>query len=137
MTETITVSPLREAERQAAEAMSRFPSDSDHDKERRSLQAALHVPEIRDAFPTLTSAREHLARKYHVSERQVRRAGKILPYPEVVNQLLMGSISVTNAAHVIEHAGLGMLRIAWACAPEDARRKFYAQISPAGREAGK
>ena len=46
MTETTITSPLREATRQGAKAMSQFPGDSDDAKERRALQAALHVAEI-------------------------------------------------------------------------------------------
>jgi hypothetical protein len=54
MTETTV--PLLKAARLGAEARSRFPSDSDDDKERRALKAALNVAELRDEFP---SVKEH------------------------------------------------------------------------------
>lgn len=129
MTNTTMTSPLREATRQGAEARSRFPGDSDDDKERRALKAALHVAEIKHEFPSVTHARFHLERLFNVSERQIRRTEKILRFPEIVQLVLKGPVSVTNAAHVIEHAGIDMLRIAWACAPEDARQEFRAQLA--------
>ena len=129
--ETMT-SPLREATRRAADAMARFPGDSDDAKERRALKAALHVAEIRDQFSTVTAARFHLERLFNVSERQIRRAEKILRFPEIVQLVLKGPVSVTNAAHVIEHAGVDMLKIAWACAGEAARREFCEQLRKEG-----
>ena len=45
---------------------------------------------------------------------------------------MKGPVSVTNAAHVIEHAGFDMLCVAWACASEDARREFREQLDRAG-----
>ena len=132
MTQTMMTSPLREATRQGADAMARFPGDSDEDKERRALKAALHVAEIKHEFPSVTHARFHLERLFNVSERQIRRAEKILRYPKIVELVLKGPISVTNAAHVIEHAGVDMLRVAWACAPEDARQEFCEQLDRAG-----
>jgi hypothetical protein len=104
MTET-TTALLEIAARQGTEAMSRFPSDSDDDKERRALKAALQVAELEREFSSVTAARLHLERLFGVSERQIRRAEKILRYPEIVKLVLKGPVSVTNAAHVIEHAG--------------------------------
>jgi hypothetical protein len=49
MTDTTMMTPLESAARQGAEAVSRFPSDSD-DKERRALKAALHAAELRREF---------------------------------------------------------------------------------------
>ena len=69
--------PFEFAVRQGADAKSRFPTDSYEDKERRALKAALHVAELRNEFP-LTAARVRLARLFSVSERQIRRAEKIL-----------------------------------------------------------
>ena len=65
-------------------------------------------------------------------ERQIRRVEKILRYPEIVKLVLKGPVSVTNASHVIEHAGIDMLKIAWACAPEDARREFCKELAMSG-----
>jgi hypothetical protein len=132
MTEAMT-SPLREAARQGAEAMSRFPRDSDEDKERRALKAALHVSELRGEFSPVTAVRLHLERLFNVSERQIRRAEKILRYSEIVKLVLKGPVSVTNASHVIEHAGIDILRVAWACASENARQEFCEQLDRAGR----
>jgi hypothetical protein len=128
MAETMTL-PLREAARQGAAAMARFPGDSDDDKERRALQAALHVAELKNEFSSTTAVRFHLERLFNVSERQIRRAEKILRYPEITKLVLKGPVSVTNASHVIEHAGVDMLRIAWACASEDARQEFCEQLA--------
>lgn len=134
MTSTVTTSPLREAARQGAVAMSHFPGDDNAAKERRALKAALHAIELKREFSSVTAVRFHLERLFNVSERQIRRAEKILPCPEIVKLVLKGPISVTNAAHVIEHAGVDMLRIAWACAPEDGRQEFCEQISTAPGE---
>ena len=127
---TETTVPLLKAARQGAEARSRFPSDSDDDKERRALT------ELRDEFPSATAARFHLERLFNVSERQIRRVEKILRYPDIVQLVLKGPISVTNAAHVIEHAGVDMLHVAWASASEDARREFCDHLDRAGRLPG-
>jgi hypothetical protein len=127
MSET-TMTPLGSVARQGAEAMSRFPSDSDDDKERRALKAALHVAELRPEFSSVTAVRLHLEHLFGVSERQIRRAEKILPYPEIVRLVLKGPVSITNASHVIEHAGVDMLRVAWACASENARREFWEHL---------
>jgi hypothetical protein len=132
-TETTMTSPLREAARQGAEALARFPGDGDDDKERRALKAALHVAELMGEFSSVTAVRFHLERLFNVSERQIRRAEKILRYPEITKLVLKGPVSVTNASHVIEHAGVDMLRIAWACAPEDAQQEFCEQLDCAGR----
>jgi hypothetical protein len=67
-----------------------------------------------------------------VSERRIRRAEKNLLYPEIVKLVLKSPVSVTNASHVIEHAGIDMLRIGWACAPEDARQEFCEQLREEG-----
>ena len=131
-----TTVPLLKAARLGAEARSRFPSDSDDDKERRALKAALNVAELRDEFPSVTAARLHLEGLFAISERQIRRVEKILRYPDIVQLVLKGPVSITNASHVIEHAGLDMLRIAWACAPEDARQEFREQLDRAGRPLG-
>jgi hypothetical protein len=112
MTETM-MTPFASVTRQDAEAMSRFPSDGDDDKERRALKAALHVAELRRGFSSVTAVRLHLESLFNVSERQIRRPEKILPYSEIVKLVLKGPISVTNPAHVIEHADVGMLRVAW------------------------
>jgi hypothetical protein len=119
------MTPLEAMARQGAEAMSRFPGDGDDDKERRALKAALHVAELRGEFSSITAVRLHLERLFNVSERQIRPAEKILPYPEIVKLVLKGPVSITNAAHVIEHAGADMLRIAWACA----RQEFCRQLA--------
>jgi hypothetical protein len=87
------------------------------------------VTELKREFPSVTAARLHLERLFGVSERQIRRAEKILRYPEITKLVLKGPVSVTNASHVIEHAGVDMLRIAWACAPEDARQEFCQQLA--------
>jgi hypothetical protein len=84
-------------------------------------------------FPSVTAVRFHLERLFNVSERQIRRAEKIMRYPEIVQLVLKGPVSVTNAAHVIKHAGIDMLRIAWACASENARREFCEYLDRAGR----
>ena len=124
--------PLEFVVRQGADARSRFPSDSYEDKKRRALKAALHVVELKREFSTVTAARLHLEGLFGVSERQIRRAEKILPYPEIVKLVLKGPASITNASHVIEHAGVDMLRVAWACAPEDARQEFCQQLKKEG-----
>jgi hypothetical protein len=124
MTETM-VTPLESVAQQGAEARSRFPGDSDDDKERRALKAALQVAELKGEFSSVTAVRLHLERLFNVSERQIRRAEKILRYPEI-----------TNASHVIEHASVDTLRIAWACAPEDARQEFCEQPDRAGQRRG-
>jgi hypothetical protein len=129
---TMMTSPLREAARQGAQAMSRFPGDGDDNKERRALQAAFHVAGLKGEFSSVTAVRFHLERLFGVSERQIRRVEKILRYPDVVQLVLKGPVSVTNAAHVIEHAGFDMLCVAWACASEDARREFREQLDRAG-----
>jgi hypothetical protein len=56
VTEMVTPSP-RAAARQGAEAMSRFPSASDDDQERRALKAALHVAELKRARAFEAAAR--------------------------------------------------------------------------------
>jgi hypothetical protein len=76
----------------------------------------------------VTAVRLHLEGLFDISERQIRRVEKILRYPDIVRLVLKGPVSVTNAAHVIEHAGIDMLRIAWACAPAEARRDFPQDI---------
>jgi hypothetical protein len=128
----VQTTPLEFATRQGADAVSRFPSSSYEDKERRALKAALHIAELRNEFPGVTAIRVHLAGLFNVSERQIRRAEKILRFPEIVKLVLKGPASVTNASHVIEHAGVDMLRIAWACAPEDARLEFCEQLKKEG-----
>jgi hypothetical protein len=132
MTETM-MTPLESVAQQGAEARSRFPGESDDDKERRALKAALQVAELKGEFSSVTAVRLHLERLFNVSERQIRRAEKILPYPEIVKLVLKGPISITNASHVIEHVGVGMLRVAWACAPEDAgRNSVSGSTAPGG-----
>jgi hypothetical protein len=123
MTETM-MTPLESVAQQGAEARSRFPSGGDDDKERRALKAALHVAELKREFSSVTAVRLHLEHLFKLSERQIRRAEKILAYPEVMKLVLKGPISITNAAHVIEHAGVDMLRVAWACAPRTPDRNF-------------
>ena len=81
---TMMTSPLREAARQGAQAMSRFPGDGDDNKERRALQAAFHVAGLKGEFSSVTAVRFHLERLFGVSERQIRRVEKILRYPDVV-----------------------------------------------------
>jgi hypothetical protein len=124
--------PLEFATRQGAAAMSRFPTDSYGDKQRRALSAALHIAELKREFSTVTAARPHLEGLFDVSERRIRRAEKNLLYPEIVKLVLKSPVSVTNASHVIEHAGIDMLRIGWACAPEDARQEFCEQLREEG-----
>lgn len=108
----------------AKDAKRQFPGDGDDAKERRALKAALHVAELLEQFGNPTKARAWLEDKFGVSERQIRRAEKILVYPEIVRMVLKGPVSVTNASHVIEHAGVDMLRIAWACATPTDRQRF-------------
>jgi hypothetical protein len=81
----------------------------------------------------VTAVRLHLEGLFAISERQIRRVEKILRYPEIVQLVLKGPVSITNASHVIEHAGIDMLRIAWACAPERARQEFRQLIDRAER----
>jgi hypothetical protein len=96
-TESMTVA-LRQAQRDAASALRQFPGDDNEDKERRALKAALHVHEIAHEFSSTTATRFYLEGLFRVSERQVRRAEKILRYPEIVKLVLKGPVSVTNAA---------------------------------------
>jgi hypothetical protein len=116
--------PLDWAQRRAAEALVSFPGDSIEAKERRALAAAWHVAKLKDEFASASAARMYLQGLFRVSERQIRRTEKILDYPHVLVRIVKGPVSITNTAHVIEHAGLDMLHIAWDCAPEEARREF-------------
>jgi hypothetical protein len=115
--------------------MARFPSDSLEGKERRALKAALHVSELAGQLGSVTNARFRLEGLFNVSERQIRRVEMILAYPEIVKAVLKGSVSITNASHVIENAGVSMLRIAWECAPETDRQQFLEEVR-ARREEG-
>jgi hypothetical protein len=124
-------SPADRAQHSAAEALARFPGDSIEAKEQRAL-AAWHVARLKDAFPSVNAVRTHLQELFQVSERQIRRAEKILDYPDIVNRVVRGPVTVTNASHVLEHPGVDMLHIAWACASEEARRDFLHEI---GRQA--
>jgi predicted RNase H-like nuclease (RuvC/YqgF family) len=96
-------SPLDRAQRSATEALARFPGDSIEMKEQRALAAAWHVG--RDAFPSATDARMHLQELFQISERQIRRAEKILDDPDIVSRVVRGPVSITNASHVLEHPG--------------------------------
>jgi hypothetical protein len=125
---TTPTSPLDRAQRSATEALARFPGDSIEAKEQRALAAAWHVGRLKDAFPSATDARMHLQELFQVSERQIRRAEKILDYPDIVARVIRGPVSITNASHVLEHPGVDMLHIAWACASEEARRDFLHEI---------
>jgi hypothetical protein len=125
-------SPADRAQHSAEEALARFPGDSIEAKEQRALAAAWHVARLKDAFPSVNAVRMHLQELFQVSERQIRRAEKILDYPDIINRVVRGPVSITNASHVLEHPGVDMLHIAWACASEEARRDFLHEI---GRQA--
>jgi hypothetical protein len=120
--------PLDWTQRRAAEALVSFPGDSIEAKERRALAAAWHAAKLKDEFPSASAARMYLQELFQVSERQIRRTEKILDYPDVLVRVVKGPVSITNASHVLEHPGLDMLHIAWACAPEEAPRDFLHEI---------
>ena len=71
---------MEQARRAAAEALARFPGDSDEDKMQRALKAALHVRSVIPAYSHITAARFALAPLFRVSERQVRRSEKLVAY---------------------------------------------------------